>query len=150
MDAIWPSDFVWQAALGKPDTWGKPGIVMFFNLECPACISRGIPILKRIHKEYGDKLELMLIHTSFGHKHYERSDVVPTLTRFAESFARLSFPIALDLDASIAQHFEAGGTPHWLIFNAKGELVRSLYGSQDNAQIRLEYVLEELLALASE
>ena len=145
MHALWPSDFVWKDALGNPETWGKAGIVMFFNLECPACISRGIPMLKRIHQEYDEQLELMLIHTSFGHKQYTRDEVVPTLTHFAKSFARLPFPIALDLSGDIAEHYEAGGTPHWLIFNAQGELVRSLYGSQENTQTRLEYLLEELL-----
>lgn len=37
-----------------------------------------------------------------------------------------------------------GGHPHWFAFAPNGELVRSVYGSQENAQTRLAYLLEEL------
>lgn len=142
----WPkdTDFVWKEAVQPPDTWDKPGIVMFFNLECPGCVSRGVPFLKKLARAYEDKLIILLIHTSFGHKYYPKDKVVPTLTHFAETFAKLPFPIALDLDAQLAESWQALGTPHWLIFN-EGELVRSIFGSQDNAQTRLEYTLAELL-----
>jgi hypothetical protein len=99
--------------------------------------------LKRLTADRHDLVRLM-IHTSFGHKRYTREQVAPQLKHFAESFARLPFPVALDLDGSIAEHFEIGGTPHWLVFDERGEPVRSIYGSQDNAQTRLEYLLDEL------
>ena len=140
---MWPTDFVWQDPLPPPERWDHPGIVLFFNLECPGCISRGIPFLKRLAADRRDLVSLM-IHTSYGHRRYTREQVVPQLKRFAESFARLPFPVALDLDGSLAAHFEIEGTPHWLVFNAHGELVRSIYGSQENAQTRLEYLLDEL------
>jgi len=141
---IWPHDFLAET-LAEPKTWGQAGLVMFFNLECPGCVSRGIPVLKRLDKDYPE-LKIMLIHTAFGHKHYSRDEVVPTLKQFAENFAKLSFPIALDLDGSIAKHYEAAGTPHWLLFSKEGKLIKSLFGSQDNTQNRLEYALESLFA----
>ena len=100
--------------------------------------------MKRIYKDYGDQLHLVLIHTSFGHKHYSKDEVVPTLIHFAESFARLPFPVALDNDSSLAKAYQIAGTPHWFVFN-EGKLIRSLFGSQDNAQQRLEYLMAELL-----
>jgi len=141
----WPTDFVWGEAIAEPDELNKPVITMFFNLECPACVTRGIPFLKRLEKEFGDDLVVFVIHTSFGHKLFERGEVLPTLLHFSENFARLPFPVALDLDGKIAESWQALGTPFWLVFNKKGELVRSIYGSQGGAQTRLEYLLEELV-----
>ena len=145
---MWPTDFVWREPLPPPGAWTRPGIVMFFNLECPGCIARGVPFLKRLVKEHDGLLEVLMIHTSYGHRRYPREQVVPQLTRFAESFARLPFPVALDLDGEIAVHHGVEGTPHWLVFAPGGELLRSIYGSQDNAQTRLGYLLDELAQAA--
>ncbi|MFC4455940.1 TlpA disulfide reductase family protein [Deinococcus sonorensis] len=141
----WPAAdaFVWGDAVPSPEVWTRPGLVMFFNLECPACISRGIPFLKRLHAEAGGRVQMLAIHTSRGHRLLPQEDVVPTLRRFAERYARLPFPVALDLDGSVAAHWQTEGTPHTLAFAAGGELLRSVYGSQDNAQTRLEYLVQE-------
>ena len=148
MQGRWPDDFVWQHAVAPPEQWDvnntRPGLVMFFNLECPGCISRGIPFLKQLTRDYPQLISL-LIHTDYGHKHYEREDVVPTLTHFAKDFARLSVPVALDINGIIAKSWQIQGTPHWLLFSPDGVLNKSIYGSQDNARQRLEYALEELL-----
>ncbi|MFC4639763.1 TlpA family protein disulfide reductase [Deinococcus hohokamensis] len=138
-----PSDFVWGEPLAAPDTWLRPGLVMTFNLECPGCVSRGIPFLKRLHGEFGGAVHLLAVHTSFGHRLLERGAVEPTLLKFARDFARLPFPVALDLDGTLARSWQTEGTPHWLAFAPGGELLRSVYGSQDNAQTRLQYLLQE-------
>ncbi|PYE49418.1 TlpA family protein disulfide reductase [Deinococcus yavapaiensis] len=118
---------------------------MFFNVECAACVTRGIPFLKRLHHEYGGQVNVLGIHTSRGHRLLERDRVEPTVRRFAESFAKLPFPVALDLDGHIAETWQTEGTPHWLAFAVDGTLLRSVYGSQENAQTRLEYLLAELV-----
>ncbi len=99
--------------------------------------------MKKLYQDYRDKLVMTLIHTSFGHKHYTRDEVLPTLTHFADSFAKLPFPVALDLEAELAEHYRIAGTPHWLVFQDEA-IIRSLFGSQDNTQQRLEYLFEEL------
>jgi len=143
----WPSDaeWVWRGPLPDPTRWSKPGIVMAFNLECAGCIARGIPFLKRLAAEHGDALQIALLHTAYGHRQLPRDQVEPQLVRFAESFARLDFPVALDIDGARAQRWGADGTPHWFVFDRDGALVRSVYGSQDNARTRLEYLAQELL-----
>lgn len=143
----WPADFVWGEALPEPTYWQKPGLVLFFNLECAACVSRGIPFLKRLHAEFGDQIELLAIHTARGHRHLPCAEVEPTLIKFARDFARLPFAVALDLDGEIAEHWHTEGSPHWLAFSAGGRLLRSVYGSQENAQTRLQYLLEETVGL---
>ena len=85
-----------------------------------------------------------MIHTSLGHKPYTRNEVVPTLIHFAEIFADIPFPIALDLEGKLAEKWGVEGTPHWFVFDRAGNLVRSIYGSQENAQTRLEYLLGEV------
>lgn len=143
----WPeaSDFTWGEPLGPPATWGRPGIVLVFNLECAGCVGRGIPFAKRLVAQHSGRLVVMALHTSRGHRQLDRDAVEPTLIRFAREFARLTFPVALDLDGRIAADWETEGTPHWLVFDREGALVRSVYGSQDNARTRLEYLVEELL-----
>lgn len=143
----WPDaqDWVWQGPLGAPGTWGTPGLVMAFNLECPGCISRGIPFLKRLQEEHGDALQLALLHTAYGHRDLPRDGVEPELLRFADRFARLTMPIALDVSGERARRWGTEGTPHWFAFDADGTLVRSVYGSQENAQARLAYLLDELV-----
>ena len=119
-------------------------MVMFFNLECAACISRGVPFLKRVARAYGDKLIILMVHTAYGHKHYPRDEVVPTLVHFTKEFANIPFPVALDLNGELAERWGVEGTPHWFVFDRAGEVVRSIYGSQGGAQTRLEYLLAEV------
>ena len=149
---LWPAptDFVHGSPLPPPTGWTRPGLVMTFNLECPGCVSRGIPFLKRLHSEFGDRVNLLAVHTSLGHRELAREDVEPTLVKFARDFARLPFAVALDLDGSFARHWHTEGTPHWLAFAPGGELRRSVYGSQENAQTRLQYLLEEWVGEAEE
>lgn len=129
--------------LPPPDAWERPGLVMVFNLECAGCVSRGIPFLKRLHAAYAGRVHLMALHTSRGHRLLPREDVEPTLVKFARDFARLPFPVALDVSGDLARAWETEGTPHWLAFAPGGELLRSVYGSQENARTRLAYLLEE-------
>ncbi|PNY80139.1 TlpA family protein disulfide reductase [Deinococcus koreensis] len=143
MDWPAPADFVHGDPLPPPAAWTRPGLVMTFNLECPGCVSRGVPFLKRLHTEFGGAVNLLAVHTSFGHRLLAREEVVPILTKFVRDFARLPFPVAHDLDGDFARHWQTEGTPHWLAFAPGGELLRSVYGSQDNAQTRLQYLLEE-------
>ncbi|GGJ72952.1 TlpA disulfide reductase family protein [Deinococcus aquiradiocola] len=147
-DGRWPDrqDFVQGPPVPPPDAWERPGVVMFFNLECPGCVSRGLPFLKRLHAEFGREVQVMAVHTSRGHRGFAREDVEPQLRRFVTTFARLPFPVALDLTGSVAAAWETEGTPHTLVFAAGGELLRSVYGSQEGAQTRLEYLLAELSA----
>jgi len=122
---------------------------MAFNLECAGCIARGVPFLKRMQAEHGDGLYLALLHTAYGHKVHPRGEVLPELDRFAGSFAQLDMPIALDEEGDLAQRWGAEGTPHWFAFDAHGALVRSVYGSQENAQTRLSYLMAELVESAA-
>ncbi|MBB5362156.1 TlpA family protein disulfide reductase [Deinococcus humi] len=145
----WPglTDFVYGEPVPPPAGWTRPGLVMTFNLECAGCVSRGIPFMKKLHAEFGERVQLVAVHTSHGHRPLPREDVEPTLVKFAHDFARLPFPVALDVSGDLARAWQTEGTPHWLAFAPGGELLRSVYGSQENAQTRLRYLLEEWTGL---
>ena len=138
----WPNDWVHGAPVGDPTTWGRPGIALLFNLECAGCVSRAIPWCKRAAAAAGDEVVLFGVHTAYGHRQLERDAVAPQVERFASSFARLPFPVALDLDGRWAERLGADGTPHWFVWDADGTLERSVYGSQENALTRLTYLFE--------
>lgn len=52
-------------------------------------------------------------------------------------------PVALDLSGDLTRAYALAGTPYTLALAAGGEVLRSVYGSQNNAQMRLEYLLAE-------
>ena len=144
MNEDWPTRFVWKEPLPHPRGWTKPGVVMFFNLECPGCIARGIPFLKALAGEFGDRLHYLTVHTAYGHRRHPEDEVAEKVRDFAESYAKLPFPVALDPSGALAERLGVEGTPHWLVYAPGGALVRSIYGSQDNARTRLAYLMEEL------
>lgn len=147
MTIPWPpdDDWVWNGPLGPPPSWSTPGLVMTFNLECAGCVSRGVPLLKRLDREAGGRLRTALVHTSHGHRAYRRDEVEPALVHFASQFARLEMPVAVDVTGDLARAWQTEGTPHWLAFDATGTMVRSFFGSQANAASRLAYLVEELI-----
>ena len=138
----WLDDWVHGAPVAPPHEWGRPGIALLFNLECAACVSRALPWLRRAAAQSGDRAVVLAVHTAYGHRVLPRDAVAPQLARFASSFARLPFPVALDLDGGWAERHGAEGTPHWFVWDEQGKLERSVYGSQENALTRLAYVLE--------
>ena len=141
----WLDDWIAGEPLPPPDAWGRPGIVMLFNVACAGCVSRAVPWLRGLAESRGDDLVLAAVHSAYGRAVWPREQVEEALERFL-AFARLPVPVALDLDGSWARAQGAEGTPHWFAYDAHGRLLRSIFGSQANAITRLEYLVDELLA----
>lgn len=140
--SAWLSEWVHGDPVAAPGGWGRPGLALVFNLECAGCVARAVPWLRRVHAAAGGAATLFAVHSAYGHRVLPRDAVVPQLERFASGFARLPYPVALDLDGAWAGAMGAEGTPHWFVWDADGVLERSVYGSQDNALTRLTYLLE--------
>jgi hypothetical protein len=138
----WPTDWPHGTPLPPPTAWGRPGLLLAFNLECPGCVSRAVPWLKRVAARAEASIVVAAVHTAYGHRPLERDAVLPQLLRYAGPFAALPFPVAFDESGAWAEGMGAEGTPHWFAFDAAGALVRSVYGSQENALTRLGYLLE--------
>ena len=141
-EPCWLDDWAHGPALPPPAAWGRPGLALLFNLTCAGCVSRTVPWLKRASVAVGSRATLFAVHTAYGHQTLPRTSVAPQVERFARSFALLPCAVALDASGDFAERLGAEGTPHWLIWNERGALERSIYGSQANARTRLEYILE--------
>lgn len=138
----WPDEWVHGEPVPEPAEWGRPGLALIFNLECAGCVTRAVPWLKRLARAADGAAVVLAVHTAYAHRVLPREDVVPRLQHYATDFAALPFPVALDLDGSWAEAVGAQGTPHWLVWDERGRLERSVYGSQANALTRLAYVAE--------
>ena len=138
----WLADWVHGGPVPPPDAWGRPGLALAFHLECAGCVGRAVPWLKRAAPGLADRAVVVAVHTAYGHRQLARADVEPELRRYATSFAQLPFPVALDVDGAWARSMGAEGTPHWFVWDERGVLQRSVYGSQENALTRLGYLLE--------
>ena len=139
----WLDDWVHGDPVAPPASWGRPGLALTFNLECAGCVGRAVPWLKRMAPRVGERATLLAVHTAYGHRTLAREQVMPQLVHYATTFAQLPFPVALDVGGAWAQAMGADGTPHWFVWDESGALVRSVYGSQENALTRLAYVLED-------
>lgn len=119
---------------------GKPLLVLFFNIRCLGCVGRAIPLAYDYSKEF-EGLEVVAIHTSFGKEVVTKEDIENIFTS-----KEVPIPIYFDIKQTNYEGFMCEGTPHWLMFDKDGNLFRSFYGSQDGAQTRLMYALDELVA----
>lgn len=118
----------------------SPMLVLFFNIRCLGCVGRAIPLAYDYSNEFPN-LKVVAIHTSFGKEVVTKNDIMGIFTT-----KEMPIPIFFDINQDNYTKFECEGTPHWLMFNKKGELFRSFYGSQDGAQTRLMYALDELVS----
>lgn len=124
------------------DFKGKPLLILFFNLGCPGCKGRALPYANRIVVENGDDVNVIGIHTRFEGPEYKLSDFEKAKEEY---YIRFPFYKDVDLMATFRK-YQAGGTPHWLLIDAKGVLKFSIFGSDpNNALLRLDLRITELL-----
>lgn len=117
----------------------NPLLVLFFNIRCLGCVGRAIPLAYDYSNEFKD-LKVVAIHTSFGKEVVTKDDIINIFTT-----KELPIPIYFDIGQNNYEKFECEGTPHWIMITKDGDLFRSFYGSQDGAQTRLMYALDELV-----
>lgn len=119
----------------------KPMLILFFNNRCLGCVGRAIPLAYDFSQEY-ENLNVLSIHTDFGKEIATKEDIVNLFTT-----KELPIPIFFDNGQENYEKFACEGTPHWIMLDKNGEIFRSFYGSQENAQNRLFYALDELVGM---
>lgn len=117
----------------------SPLLIIFFNIRCLGCVGRAIPLAYKFMQEY-EGLKVAGIHVSFGNETVTKNDIINIFTT-----PELPFPIYFDVERNNYQKFECEGTPHWLLITKEGYLFRTFFGSQEGAQTRLMYALDELV-----
>lgn len=118
---------------------GKPLLVLFFNIQCLGCVGRAIPLAYDFLQEF-EGLNVVAIHSNFGPVEVTKEEILNIFTD-----QQLPYPIHFDYGKENYEKFECEGTPHWLLIDKEGQIIRSFFGSQENAQTRLVYALEELI-----
>jgi thiol-disulfide isomerase/thioredoxin len=117
---------------------GRPLLVLFFSRGCPACLSRAVPYARALAYEFPE-LAIVGIHTRLEGPVYSPDQVNEIV-----QLHRIAYPVLLDDGHESYDRMGAEGTPHWILIDATGRLVRSLFGSMPNTIQRLQYVLLEM------
>ena len=116
----------------------KPLLIIIYNNQCLGCTGRAIPLAYKYGQE-NENLQVIGIHSNFGKGEVTEEDIKSIFTT-----KELPFPIYLDNEHKVYDQFNSEGTPQWLLITKEGELYRSIFGSQSNAQNRLMYAVESL------
>lgn len=113
-------------------------LLLFYNNACLGCTGRAIPLAYKFKQTYKD-IEVIGIHSNFSSNNVTKDDILSIFT-----IKELPFPIYIDNNHKMCDFFNSEGTPQWILLTPDGEVYRSIFGSQDNAQNRLYYALESL------
>ena len=139
----WHLESIGQGEVPHYDTFkGKPLLILFFYLGCPGCLGRAIPFANKMVYEHGGKINVLGIHSNFEGPEYTNGEII-------EHLKSLHVRFSVFRDSGLATTFHdylAGGTPHWILVNKDGEVIRSIFGSDPNrALLWLDYAINEEL-----
>ena len=116
----------------------KDLLIIIYNNACLGCTGRAIPLAHELNLAH-PSLALVGIHSNFGPNAVDEEAIKSIFTS-----KEVPFPIYIDENHVVYDQFQSEGTPQWLLINSSGQLVRSIFGSQEGAQNRLALALEEL------
>lgn len=114
-------------------------LLIIYNNDCLGCTGRAIPLAYEFQLKY-PSIKVVGIHADFVNREGTKASIKSIFTS-----GENPFPIYIDEHHKVYDQFNAEGTPQWLLISKNGELFRSIFGSQENAQNRLYYALESLV-----
>ena len=117
----------------------KALVLIIYNNSCLGCTGRAIPLAYDFQQN-NPSIQVIGIHSDFGGTKTTKEAIKSIFTS-----GEVPFPIYMDENHQVFDQFESAGTPQWILITPKGELFRSIFGSQDGAQNRLFYAIEELV-----
>ncbi|RFC53818.1 peroxiredoxin family protein [Brumimicrobium aurantiacum] len=115
----------------------KLNLILFYNTNCLGCTGRAIPLAYKLHQKHSN-IALTVIHSNFMKKPFTKDEILSVFTD-----QKSPIPIYSELNHELYDFFECEGTPHWILMNDQQEILYSFFGSQDGAQIKLQYAIEE-------
>ncbi len=118
---------------------GKIHLILFFNNGCLACKTRAIPFTLQIAKAFPE-IVITGIHTRFEGPEYSDRQIEET-----KLVHKISYLVYKDKGMTTFEAFKGEGTPHWVLIDEEGKILRSIFGSRQNELQRLYYLLIELL-----
>ena len=117
----------------------KALVLIIYNNSCLGCTGRAIPPAYDFQQN-NPSIQVIGIHSDFGGTKTTKEAIKSIFTS-----GEVPFPIYMDENHQVFDQFESAGTPQWILITPKGDLFRSIFGSQDGAQNRLFYAIEELI-----
>lgn len=117
---------------------GSPMVLLFYSVGCPGCKARALPFARELSKRWPGG-QVIGIHTRFEGPEYSAKQV-----QEINQVYQVGFPVYLDKDHATFDLYQAEGTPHWLLIDKEGRLLKSMFGSMPNTLQRLDLSVEEL------
>ncbi|WP_159023345.1 redoxin domain-containing protein [Formosa sp. L2A11] len=114
-------------------------LLIIYNNDCLGCTGRAIPLAYEFKQTF-PSIQVIGIHADFKNREGTKENIKSVFTS-----GEIPFPIYIDREHQVFDQFNAEGTPQWILISEHGELFRSIFGSQANAQNRLHYALESLV-----
>ena len=115
----------------------KLNLVLFYNTNCLGCTGRAIPLAYRLSQE-NDFISLIVIHSNFRPALFDSEEILSIFTD-----QKSPIEVYREERNELYSFFECEGTPHWLLMDGEGEILHTFFGSQDGAQLKLEYAIRE-------
>jgi len=118
---------------------GRPLLILVYSIGCPGCKARALPFARDL-AAWQPRFQVIGLHTRL-----EGPESSPAQVAEVSSVYRLPFTVYQDIDHVSYDALRAEGTPHWILADAEGQVVRSIFGSMPNALQRLDLAVRELL-----
>ena len=107
------------------DFEGRVTALYFWASWCPPCRTE-MPIFQSFYEEYGD-LGLVILGVNLR-------ETEPTVRSYTHEMG-VTYPIVLDRNGEIAQHFRVFGPPVTILIDGDGEVVKQFVGEVTRDQL---------------
>ncbi len=119
---------------------GKLIMLNFWATWCGPCRAE-MPGMERLWQHYRDK-DLVVIAVSVD------EGMVRRVAKFVE-ILKLSYPILLDAEGVVSDHYQVSALPHSFLIGGDGELIASIVGEREWDSPEAYALIESLLAANS-
>ena len=128
--------------LALDDLRGRVVVLMAFQMLCPGCVARSIPLAQRIHQTFdGRGVAVIGLHTVFEH----HDVMTPEALEVFLSEYRVGFPVGVDTPdpngaaIPLTMHaYRMQGTPTLVLIDAEGRLRAQHFGAHDELALGAE------------
>jgi thiol-disulfide isomerase/thioredoxin len=112
----------------------RPVYIKFWATWCLDC-RRELPSLQKTYEQFRDKIAIYAVNLNIN----ETDEFILRL----QQKNKLTIPIVMDNQGSIAGNFQFHGTPFHVLINAQGEVVYSTYKDDEALQQQLQQLADQ-------
>ena len=131
-----------EKSLTLDDFKGRVVVLIAFQMLCPGCVARSIPLALRLEQLFEQRgLAVVGLHTVFEHHHV----MTPAALEVFLAEYRIRFPVGVDLsdpsggDVPLTmQAYEMRGTPTLVLIDTEGRRRGQIFGAHDELLLGAE------------